>query len=137
MQVHFWSVEELVILPLILHILSDDVLIDAYGVHKISARPETLLGDRSFPCEDIVSADGALPFEETHDVGHGMFGRYFENEVDMIGTGIAFEDVHFLLLSEFSEDFANLDSDGSIENFLAVLWYNDHVVFAVPYHMAL
>ena len=57
--------------------------------------------------------------------------------MDVVGAGVAFENFHFLLLGEFSEDFPNLDSDGSIENFLAVLWYNDHVVFAVPYHMAL
>ena len=137
MQVHFWTVKELVVLPLILNVLSDGVLIDAYGVHKISARPETLLSDRSFPGEDIVGADGTFAFEETHDVGDGMFGRYFENEVDMIGTGVAFQNFYFLLFGEFSEDFPDLDSDGSIENFLAVLWYNDHVVFAVPYHMAL
>ena len=137
MKIHLRTIEELIVLPLILNVFADDILIDPDGIHEVSARPETLLGERSFPGEYIVGADGTFAFEETHDVCHGVLGRDFEHEMDMIRAGIALQDFYFFLLGEFPDDFSNLDADGSIENFLAVLWYNDDVVFAVPYHMAL
>ncbi len=66
-----------------------------------------------------------------------MFGWDLEQHMHVIGAGIALENFHFFLFGEFSDDFANLDSDGTEEDSLPVLWYNDHVVLAVPYNVAL
>ena len=84
-----------------------------------------------------MGADGALAFEEAHDVGDGVLGWDFENHVHMVGAGIALDDLDFFLLGQFSDDLANLNTDGSEEYFLPVFGYNDHVVGAIPYHMAL
>jgi len=120
-----------------LDVLPDDVFIDADGVHEVTSGPEVLLGDSAFPGEHIVGSDGALAFEEAHDGSDRMLGWDLENHVHVIGAGIAFQNFHFFLFCQFSDDLANLDSDGTVQNFPAVLWYNDHVVFAVPYHMTL
>jgi len=66
-----------------------------------------------------------------------MFGRNLENHVHVIGTGCSFQYLHFLLFCQLSDDLADLNPDESVEFVLPILWYNDHVVFAVPHHMAL
>ena len=84
-----------------------------------------------------MHSDGALAFEKAHDGGNRMFGRDLEDHVHVIGASVALEDVHFFLFSQFPDNLPDLDANGSVENFLSVFWYNDHVVFAVPHHMAL
>ena len=81
--------------------------------------------------------DGTLAFEEAHDVGHRMFGWNFENEMDVIWAGVAFENVDFDLFGKFSENLSNLDSYWTVQHLLPVFWYNDHVVFAVPHGVTL
>ena len=87
--------------------------------------------------EQIVGTDGALAFEKAHDVSHGEFGWNFEEHMDVIGAGCRFEDFHFFLRGKLAEDFSNLRSRVSVENLFAVLWYNDHVILAVPDHVTL
>ena len=96
-----------------------------------------LLGKRAFPREKIVHPDGTLSLEETHDVGDRVFGWDLENHMHVIRACIAFEDFYFFLFGEFSNDRSNLDSNWSEQNLLAIFWYNDHVVCAIPYYMAL
>ena len=96
-----------------------------------------LLGERTFLGEKVVHSDGTLSFEEPHDVGHRMFGWNLENHVHVIRASIAFQDFYFFLFCEFSNERSNLDSDWSKENFLAIFWYNDYVVCAIPYYVAL
>ena len=96
-----------------------------------------LLGERAFLGKKVVHSDGTLAFEEAHNVRNRMFGWNFENHVHVIGAGIAFQDFHLFLFCQFSDDLSNLNSDWSEENFLAIFWYNDHVVCAIPYYVAL
>ena len=81
--------------------------------------------------------DGTLPFEEAHDVGHRVLGRDFEDQMNVIDARCSFNHLDFLLLGKISDDLSNLYSDWGVEIFLPVFWYNDHVVGAIPYHMAL
>lgn len=81
--------------------------------------------------------DSTLPLEEPHDVGHRMFGWDTEHHVHVIGTGVALKHFYFFLFCQFPDDFADLDSDWTVEPVFPIFWYNDHVVFAVPHHMAL
>jgi len=66
-----------------------------------------------------------------------VLGWNAEDHVHMIRAGIAFENLDFFLLGQFTDDLANLDSDWTVQDFLAVLWYDDHVVFTVPDHVIL
>ncbi len=82
-----------------------------------------------------MDANGTLAFEETNDVGNRVFWRNGDEEMDVIGTGIAFEDLAFLLLYQFPDDFTDLDSDLTEEDLFPVLGYNHDVVFAVPHRV--
>lgn len=137
MEIQLIAVEELVVLPLILNVLSDRVFIDAYGGDAVSPRPEVLLGERTFSGEQVVHFDSALTLEETHDGGNCMLGWDFEHHVQMIGAGVAFEYIYLLLFGEFPNDLSNLHPDRTVEDFFAVFWYDDHVVRAIPYQVAL
>ena len=138
LKVHRRTIKELIVLPLILDILADDVFIDAYRGDEVPSAPEALLLDSmTLLGEEIVHADGTFSFEEAHDMGDGILGRDFEEHVNVVGAGVGFEDLHFFLRSEEAEDFADLRSGVAVEHFLAVFGYNDDVILAIPDHMRL
>mgnify|MGYP001610670501 CR=1 FL=1 len=138
LEVHRRTIEELVIHPLVLDVLFDDVFIDADGGDEVSSAPEALLLDgMALLGEEIVHTDGTLSFEEAHDVGNRILWWDFEKHVDVVGAGIGFEDLHFFLGSEEAEDFADLRSGVAIEHLLSVFGYNDDVILAIPDHMTL
>ena len=118
-------------------VLSDHVFIQANGGDTVSSRPEVFLSEWAFLGEKIVHPDGALPFEETHDVRHRMLGWNLKNHVHVIRASITFQHFYFFLLGQFSDEFSNLDTDRPEQDFLAIFWYNDHVVCAIPYYVAL
>lgn len=138
MEIHCRSVEELIILPLVLDVLLDGLFIDANGADEVSSRPEALFANgSSLLGKRVMGLDGAFALEEPHDMGNRIFWWNGDEEVQVIGCSSTFQNLRFFAGSEFSEHFANLDPDLSEEDFLPVLWYNDHVVFTVPYHMTL
>jgi len=57
--------------------------------------------------------------------------------MNMVGHRMAFENDDMPFFCKFADDLANALAGVSVEFFLSVLWYNDHVVFTVPYHMTL
>ena len=137
MEVELVSVEELVVLPLILNVLPDRLFIDADGGDEVSSAPEALLGECALFGEHVVGSDGTLPLEKSHDIGHGVFGRNAQHHVHVIGTGIALEDFDVLLFREFSNNLTDGNPDWTEEDSFSVLWYNDHVVLAIPDHVIL
>jgi len=133
-----WTVEELIVLPLVLDVFADGIGILTDGAHEVSARPEGFLGTSLLALGTLLmDADSAFPFEESHDMGDAVFGRDGEEEMNVVGAGISFEHFGFLLLAKLSNDFANLDTHSSVQDFFAVLWYNHDVVLTVPYRVAL
>lgn len=84
-----------------------------------------------------MNANGTLSFQEPDDVSNREFWRDGDEEMDMIGTGVPFEYFGFLLFGEFSDNFADLDPDGTEQNLLPVLWYDNDVVLAVPHRVIL
>ena len=137
-QIHLGTIEELIVFPLVLYVLANRLFIGTDGIHEVPSRPEGLLGTPEFTLgTELMNADGTLPLQEAHDEGDRVLGRDFEEKVDVIGTGIAFENLAFSLLGEFSNDLPDLDSDWSVEDFLPVFGYDDDVVLAVPHHVTL
>jgi len=133
-KIKFRSVEELIVLPLVLDVLLDDVLVDAHRGDEVASGPEGFLGRVSaFPRTLLVDANGRFSFEESHDVGNGVFWRDGDKQMNVVGTGVAFHDLRFFLFCQFSDDFADLDTNGTEEHFLPVFGYNHDVVFAVPH----
>ena len=138
LEVHRWSVEELIVLPLILDVLSDGVFVDSDCADEVPSAPETLLLDgMTLPGEQIVHTDRTLSFEESHDVGNRKFRGNFEEHVDVVGAGIGFENFCFFLRRKLANNLSDLSSCVAVEHFLAVFGYNDHVILAVPDHMTL
>ena len=70
-------------------------------------------------------------------MGNGEFWRNLEKHVYVVGAGIGFEDFRFFLGRKLTDDFPDLDSRVTEEHLLAVFWYNDHVILAIPDHMTL
>lgn len=137
MEVELVAIEELVVLPLILHVLADRVFVQTDRGDEVSSAPEALLGEGALSGEGIVDSDGALPLEEAHGIGDGILGWDAEYHVHVIGAGIALKDFDVFLLCQFSYDFADLDSDRTEQDSLPILWYDDHVVLAIPDHVIL
>ena len=124
--------------PLVLNVLPHDVLIETDCGDGVSSRPEVFGSERAAALGiETVRADGALPFEESDDVGNRVFRWNGDDEVQMIGERIAFDDLAFLLLGELADDFPDLDSGFREEDLLSVFGYNDDVVPTVPFHMTL
>ena len=138
MEIHCWPIEELVVFPLVLDVLLDGVLIDANCANEVPSRPERFFADASSLLgKCVVGLNGALSLEESHDVGNRIFWWNGDEEVQMIGCSSAFQNLCFFAGCKFPEHFADLDPDLSEEDFLPVFWYDDHVVFTVPYHVTL
>ena len=128
----------LVILILISHVVSDHLFIDSYRGDEVSPAPEVLLLGWCLPVGEFkVGPDGTLPFQEAHDIGHTFSGRDGEDEMDMIGHRMAFENSDMPFLCKFSDDLANPLAYESVQFLLSIFWYNDHVVLAVPHDMTL
>ena len=81
--------------------------------------------------------DSTFSFEEAHDISDAFSGWDGEDKMNMVGHRMAFENDDMPLFCKFADDLANALAGVSVEFFLSVLWYNDHVVFTVPYHMTL
>lgn len=129
--------EVLVILPLVLNVLPNDLLIHTDCGDEIPSAPEALLGECSFSGKCVMRTNGTLALEKPHDVSPGVLGRDAEDHVHMIGAGIALEDLNVLLFGKLADNFANLNSDWTKQDFFSVLWYDDHVVLTVPDHVIL
>ena len=128
----------MVVLPLVLDVLFDDVFVCSNGTHEIASAPKALLlHSMTLSGELIVGTDRRFPFEETQDMGNRVLRRNLEKHMDMVGAGIGFQNLDFFLGCEEAEDFADLDSRVTVEHLLAVFWYNDHVILAVPDHVTL
>ena len=65
------TIEELIVLPLILDIFLDDVFIDSDCTDEVASTPETfLLNSMALFGEEIVHTDCTLSFEEPHDMSN-------------------------------------------------------------------
>lgn len=137
MKIKLVSIEELIVLPLILNVFSDGFFVHADRGDEVSPAPETLLSESTLSCESVVYSDSTLALEEPHDIRNGMFGWNSENHMHVIGAGIAFEYFDLFLLREFADNLADLNSHWTIQDFFAVLGYDDHVVLAIPDHVIL
>jgi len=81
--------------------------------------------------------DGRLSFQESYNAGYGVFWRNGDEKVYMIGWSTSFKNFAFFLPCQLFEHCADQDAYISIEYFLAVLGYNDNMVFAVIHCMTL
>lgn len=137
-EIHRLTIEELIVLPLILDVLLDDVFIDSNCADEVASTPETfLLNSMALFGEQIVHTDCTLTFEKSHDVGNGVFWRNTEKHVNVIWASIGFDDFYFFLRCEEANDLSYLSPCMTIQNFLTIFWYNDDVILAVPDHMTL
>ena len=128
----------LVVFILVSHVFPDHLFVDANGGDEVSSAPKVLLLRWCFPLGEFkVCPDGAFAFEEAHDIGNAFSGRDGEDEMNVIGHRVAFENGDVSFFGEFADDLANSLTGKTVELFLPVLWYNDHVVLAVPYHVTL
>ena len=84
-----------------------------------------------------MDSDGTLALEKSHDMSHGIFGWDGDKEMQMIWSSSAFEDLAFFLGCQLTDHLADLGSHLAEKDFLAIFWYNDHVILAVPYHVTL
>jgi hypothetical protein len=78
----------------------------------------------------------ALAFDKPDHLRHRVLGRYRNQHVNMIGQQVPFFDSAFLLLRKPAEYFPQMSSEFRVQRLPAALWYEDHMIFALPPGMA-
>jgi hypothetical protein len=128
----------LFLLLLIPDVLSDDGFIEPDGTHAVPSGPEME------PCEGAhtpqifaVNADRRFSFQPADRIGHTVLRRNAHTEVHMIRHRMAFDQLDAHLVTEFPEDLADIFPERAKDCLLAVFWYDDKVVSAIPPDMAL
>ena len=128
----------LFLLLLIPDVLSNDGFIEPDGTHAVPSGPEME------PCEGAhtpqifaVNADRRFSFQPADRIGHTVLRRNAHTEVHMIRHRMAFDPLDAHLVTEFPEDLADIFPERAKDCLLAVFWYDDNVVSAIPPDRAL
>lgn len=123
---------------LVTDIFSDGFFIQANGTHAVPPRPKTV------PCQILRSTQTSsmdqnrrLPFQLTDCMGHAVFGWDSRAQMDVISSGVPFDQVYFKSPTKLLEYSTNFLSDSSIQNFFPVLWDEHDMVSTVPSHVCL
>ena len=125
------------VIALVFFQLPTDILlglgaVDPDRANEVASGPEVLVGEHALSAEFVMEKNGRFAFQKAHDIGDTVTGRDGKDQVDMLGAGVAFNDLHVLLLCQLTDDLSRPLADVSVEDFLPVLGDDDDVVGAVP-----
>jgi hypothetical protein len=80
--------------------------------------------------------DRALAFDVSHPGRHRIPGRKRDHDVYMVGEKMAHIDATFLLFGQFSEYFAQMLPQFSIQHLSAAFRDKNNIVLALPFQVA-
>ena len=80
--------------------------------------------------------DRALTFDEPYYLGYRILRRNRYHHVHVIGHEMSFFDSALLLLRQAAKYFAKMPACLLVEDSSSALWYENYVIYAVPFCMA-
>src|ERR1044071_5978580 len=84
-----------------------------------------------------VNADRRFPFQPADRIGHTVLRRDAHTEVHMIRHRMPFDQLDVHLGTEFPQNLTDVFPECAKDCLLAIFWYDDNVVSAIPPDMAL
>ena len=97
------------VMMLMPHVPTDDVLINADGRNEVSSRPKGMLFIQAvFYFDLLFQPCGGLSFQDLHDVGDGISRRCEKTEMDVIVLNIQLHHLPMLPFADGFEDSAQL-----------------------------
>ena len=128
----------LLLLLLVPDVLPHHLLISPHGTDAVPSCPAMEPGDIAYPPSILpVKTDGRCPFQPAHRIGHTIFGGNTQTKMHMIRHRMAFDSLDAHVVTEFPEDLADIFPERAKDCLLAIFWYDNNVVSAIPPDMAL
>ena len=84
----------------------------------------------------FVQLQAAFSLQEAHHAGHGILGRDFQLNVDMVRTNLGLHYRYFLPFAQRTEYFPDFQPPLSVKHLPPEFWGEHYVVFAVPARMS-
>jgi hypothetical protein len=107
---------------LLLDVFADRLFVSTHCGHKISSGPEIVASEvLSLAEEASCNVDGALAFDETHNLGNAVLGRFADEPMYAIYHQVPFQYLALPLQGKFPETLTQMLSELFIERLPTVL----------------
>ena len=125
-----------VMLFLILNVTTNCRFIQPNSTDTITACPKRTAKQATFcSLQFPVYPNGTLALQITDRHGDTVLRRNAQQHVDMVTRSIAFNQFHFFLPTQFTNNFANPLPLFTVKNLLPILRHDYDMVLAVPAYM--